>query len=296
MSRKIEDGMTPQQRYYKKNKERIKRERREKFIKQSVYKHHLMAEGIFYDPNRRVWGNSLKFIEDSFATKLKYGMSLKEHGHTPLEDACIIRLLLNGCFWYLNVGIFQRDRHFEIDGARFNNIWPGKDIEIWLAHNGYEVGVKHIASVANVIGLYSGGAKFKDMGNKQLRIYRPDRDGLLVPGMKETHPMPFFNKEYKAQHGLAKEEEIYARALEHINAVRSVMGLPTITKDIMAEAYEKTLKTQGDRVGFLIEAGKYGTTEERQKAVENEMRWHKEAEEEMKQIKEKDIRKALDGI
>ena len=265
MSAKINDGMTPQQRYYEKNKEKIRVKRRKEWVAKQRKRIELRRQSIFYDPSANCWGNPSELEADSFKTKVRYLQTLNGSEVTAREDAMILHFLLYSVFWYYGVGYRQKDRGLGMEGARYQGTWRAAHIQKYMGRLNKNITSRYIGIVANCVGLYNGTTNFGYMGGKGRGMYGPlrSKDAKLSDADKKFHPMPFYCGEYCGVTGkVAKDSEIEERALKHLNIVRRMHGAEIITKEMMAEAKEKLEDVVSNRTQWMIDSGNLMVTEE----------------------------------
>ena len=255
--------MTPQQRYYKKNKEAIKAKQRIK-SKERAKKKRLTFErygpnediryswhGRPYKATTQIWRDINNWQLDILRSMRRYDMFLEKHKASVENDAMILCFLFNSIYWYFNRGYYDRERHHTMDGIRFNCVWNCFDIVTYLKQFIPWINKYYIGALANCAGLYYGSCRFRDIGDLQDTMYRPITKEVFSDKMNEIHPMPFYNASYIGQHGMQKESVILKRALGSINAVREMNGRPDITLEDMETAKSKLEDVMTNKVVTL---------------------------------------------
>lgn len=258
MSAKINDGLTPQQRYYEKNKEEIKKKRKKEWWDKKKKRLELKEKDIFYNIDTHCWGNPSEWQEDSYKTKLRYAQAVQDKKTTARQDAMVLRFLLHSIFWYYRIGYYQKDRSVGVEGSRFQSVWRATYIAKYMQKLNKNITSRYVGILANCIGLYRGNANFGYLGGRGSGLYGPLRliNISMSEGTRECHPMPFYCGDYQGIHGkVAKEGEILERALLHLNIVRKTHGLEQITKEIMDEVTAELEDVLSDRMKFMLDAG-----------------------------------------
>ena len=269
-----------QLRYYRQNKDKINKKRKEMREKErllnggtpeerdlrDIIEAYDTSMGVYKDILDQQWRNPKDLGADFFHTWMRYGAYMRLNKMPPIVDSILAYLMMATCQNYYLDWSFKNRKDTKHDTALYNaNIyreaatWGSKELHKYINKLGFRVTNNYISALAGVIGLYKSTGTFNSLGTR-FRMFKAPRNVLL--DVYDIHPCPYFSQAYIAKCGEAAPLDIIViHSIIHANAIRRCMKQPQISKAILDQAKkitEKAITNKHDAINKVYKGGNNG--------------------------------------